>query len=237
MLSLGDRIKRYEAVTRQSGTINTPLIIRVDGRAFHTLTKKCKKPFDDDIMESMVQAALCVAKEMQGFKVAYVQSDEASFFINDYDTVESEGWFGYNLTKVIPITASLMSVNFNRIYGSENAVFDCRAFNVPEDDVSNVFLWRAKDWERNSLQMYCRSFFSHRELTGKKHKDMHEMLYSIGKNWATDLTLQQKNGAFITKIVNGYTIKYDVKPSFECIDKIVKAAMRVPRLQRIDDES
>ena len=28
----------------------------------------------------------------------------------------------------------------------ELATFDARAFNIPEDEVANYFVWRAKDW-------------------------------------------------------------------------------------------
>ena len=54
-------------------------------------------------------------------------------------------------------------------------VFDSRAFTIPKEDVVNAFLWRAKDWERNSLQMYCRSFFSHKQLHKKKKEDTDRM--------------------------------------------------------------
>lgn len=36
--TLGDRMKQYEAVTDYKLYIRTPIIVRVDGRAFHTLT-------------------------------------------------------------------------------------------------------------------------------------------------------------------------------------------------------
>lgn len=44
--SLGDRIKRYEGVTRQYATRRMPLVVRVDGKAFHTYTRGAQKPFD-----------------------------------------------------------------------------------------------------------------------------------------------------------------------------------------------
>ena len=45
--SLGDRMKRYENVNRTYLTRRTPVIIRVDGKAFHTFTKEFQKPFDN----------------------------------------------------------------------------------------------------------------------------------------------------------------------------------------------
>lgn len=215
-MTLGDRIKKYEMAARNSATPRMPLMIRVDGRAFHTFTKGCKRPFDSGIMDAMVEAAKVVAKDIQGFKAAYIQSDEATFCLTDYDTIETVGWFNYELPKIISISASLMSVAFNHFYESNKMpIFDSRAFSIPQDDVVNAFLWRAKDWERNSLQMYCRSFFSHKELH-KKNKDMmHEMLFSIGKNWTNDLTDREKNGTYLINTGSGIEEDSTILPNYE----------------------
>ena len=225
-MSLGDRIKRYEAVTRAKGTINTPLMIRVDGKAFHTFTKHMQKPFDAALQDAMVYAATEVAKRMQGMKAAYVQSDEATFVITDYDTIETQGWFDYNLSKVISTTAATMSVYFAAAMGKESTsdslpVFDARAFNIPPADVVNAFLWRAQDWERNSLQMYAQAFFSHRELHKKNREAMHNMLHSVGKNWTNDLTPREKNGTFIINGEDGLQHVHDVLPTYAAINDLI----------------
>lgn len=228
--SLGDRIKKYEGVSRHYLTPRMPVIIRVDGRAFHTFTKGAEKPFDKNIMQAMVLAAEATANEMQGFKAAYVQSDEATFLLTDYDDLETQGWFEYNLSKMISISAATMSVYFRYFYEGEPLrfpVFDSRAFNVPKEDVANTFLWRAQDWERNSLQMYARSFFSHKELHKKNREDIHNMLHEIGKNWTTDLTDQQKNGTFILpKEEGGLEFRYDILPQYYAIDATINLGIR-----------
>ena len=201
MDSLGDRMKRYERPFQTRLIPRTPVIVRVDGRAFHTFCRKHKvyKPFDAVLMGCMNLASEAVAKQMQGFCAFYTQSDEASFLLSDFRRHESQGWFDYELQKVVSITASSFTAVFNRrfgAFGASDATFDARAFSIPEDDVINYFLWRAKDWERNSIQMYARAFFSHKELNGKNRADMHEMLHSKGKNWTTDLNDQERNGLF-----------------------------------------
>lgn len=198
MLSLGERIKSYERVSAHQLTPNSSVIIRVDGRAFHTFTRGMDRPFDQELMDTMVEAARETAADMQGFKLGYTQSDEATFLLTDFDRHDTLGWFGYDLSKLISISASLFTMAFNRrfIY-KQRAVFDSRAFVVPELDVPNVFVWRQKDWERNSLQMLARSRFSAKQLHGKGRADMHQMLHEIGVNWATDCTDQQKNGTFV----------------------------------------
>jgi tRNA(His) 5'-end guanylyltransferase len=216
--SLGDRIKRYEMVTRHYGTKKVPMMIRVDGKAFHTLTRGCDKPFDQKLINSMVESAVVVAENMQGFKLGYVQSDEATFLLTDYDDVKTSAWFDYNLNKLNSITAAMMTAAFNKSYDTPidaMALFDARAFNVPKEDVVNAFLWRAKDWERNSLQMFARSVFSHKQLHKKNRADMHDMLHQEGKNWATDLTPQQKNGTILYNDGDGVKGEYSVKATYD----------------------
>jgi len=223
-MRLGDRIKRYESVSHYGLTIRTPAMIRVDGRAFHTFTKGLDKPFDKELMQAMVQSAMDVASDMQGFKVAYIQSDEATFCITDYDDLNTQGWFDYDISKIVSISAALMSVSFMRNFSykvKDRPVFDSRVFNVPVNDVVNAFLWRAKDWERNSLQMYSRSFFSHKELHGKNREAMHEMLHQIGKNWATDTTDQERNGSFLISTDNGIIQDCSIQPKYEDIKNAI----------------
>jgi tRNA(His) 5'-end guanylyltransferase len=208
-----------------------PVMLRLDGKCFHTLTRDLNKPFSRSFIDAMVSSACEVAKEMQGFKVGYVQSDEATFCLTDYDRLETQGWFDYDLAKMVSISAALMSVAFTKQSYANSwidfrdvegfPVFDSRAFSVPPDDVVNAFLWRAKDWERNSLQMYARSFFSHSELMNKGHEEIHEMLHGIGKNWATDLTDQERNGTFLILGPKGIETRTDVLPTYQAINEAI----------------
>lgn len=200
MQGLGERIKSYEKASDFTLLPKCPVIIRVDGKCFHSFTKKeaLEKPFSDKLINSMADTAYLTAKQMAGFKLAYVQSDEATFLLSDLDKHESQAWFGNSVQKLASITASIFTAHFNRL-GNFNtlAMFDARCFNVPIDDVPNVFVWRQKDWERNSLQMFARSVFSHKELHNKTSSQIHEMLYLKGLNWS-DLKSVYKNGTFIT---------------------------------------
>lgn len=200
--SLGDRMKRYENVTRYYLPPKQGVIVRIDGRAFHTYTRGADKPFDKFLMDGMAYATEMTAKEMSGFKLAYTQSDEASFLITDMDDFASQGWFDYNLNKVVSISASTFTAHFNRFAAlahptsTKVATFDSRAFPMPMDDVPNYFVWRQKDWFRNSLSMLAQAHFSPKQLDGMKAKDMHNMLHEKDINWA-DLDARQKNGTFI----------------------------------------
>ena len=231
--TLGDRIKTYyENRARFYLTRRTPVIIRLDGCHFHTYTNGFNKPFDETIMYAMVEAAKAVAKEMQGFEAAYIQSDEAQFLLVDYKELNTEAWFDYNLNKLTSVSASLMSVNFNNIIHNaitakylelpkKLATFDSRAFNIPKEEVVNAFVFRAKDWERNSLSMYCQSLFSHKELMNKNKQQQHEMLFSIGKNWTKDCSMRERNGTFLIKSPTGIVERTDILPTYQDISKVL----------------
>ena|SRR3990167_4652298 len=194
-LPLSDRMKDYEFRNRQSLQPRIPVVIRIDGRAFHTFLASASQPFDDYFMLGMKTATRLTMNEMQGCRLAYIQSDEVSFILTDYDRIATEPWFDYDQSKIESVTASIFTRHFR--WNGRMATFDARALNLPHDEVTNYLLWRAKDWTRNSLGMYCMSFFSHKELEGKSASERHEMLYGIGKNWATDLTDEEKNGTYI----------------------------------------
>ena len=52
--SLGDRMKgNYENRAKTQLLRRTPVIIRLDGKAFHTFTKGFEKPFDKTMVEAM----------------------------------------------------------------------------------------------------------------------------------------------------------------------------------------
>jgi tRNA(His) 5'-end guanylyltransferase len=175
-----------------------------------------------------MQLAACkVADQIQGFKLAFVQSDEVSFLLTDYDELNTQGWFDYNLLKIISIAAATMSTYFSQNF-CRIGIFDGRAFNIPPNDVANYFVWRAKDWARNSLSMYARSLFSHKQLINKHSTQVHEMLYDINRNWATDLSDQQKNGTWI--LANGSFV-HTAMPTYDVIN-----AFWQPQLEEDSDK-
>ena len=50
---------------------------------------------------------------------------------------------------------------------SNGAIFDCRVFNVPKEEVANNLYWRQLDAMRNSIQMLGQANFRHKELQHK----------------------------------------------------------------------
>ena len=111
--SLGDRMKTYENVPKNFLMRRTPVVIRIDGRAFHTLTRGFVKPFDYDFNTAMARTALYLCQKIQGCVMGYTQSDEISLVLCDYQTLETDAWFGYNVEKIVSVSAAMATVSFN----------------------------------------------------------------------------------------------------------------------------
>ncbi len=169
--SLGDRMKGYENIPRHYLMKRTPVIIRLDGKAFHTYTRSCKKPYDVSLhyTRSCVLEYLCT--NIQGVIIGYAQSDEISLVLKDWQTYNTSAWFDNNLQKLVSVSASMCTMKWNSIASicgplSPNAMFDSRAFNLPKEEVVNYLIWRQQDWERNSIQMLAQSFYSPKQMHG-----------------------------------------------------------------------
>lgn len=197
-MDLDDRMKAYENCYRPFIMPRMPVIIRVDGKAFHTLTRGCDKPFDQRLMDAMDQTAGMLVSEIQNARLAYTQSDEISILLVDYNKFDSKQWFGGNLSKIVSLSAAIASVTFTQAYGT-NALFDSRVFVLPENEVANYFVWRQKDASRNSVSMAAQANFSHKSLHGVNTNQMQEKLFQEKAiNW-NDYPIRCKRGSCATK--------------------------------------
>lgn len=116
--SLGDRMKCYENVTRNYLTRRAPVIIRVDGKAFHSFTRGFKRPFDGIFVKSMQETMKYLCENIQGCVLGYTQSDEITLVIIDYEKIESCAWFDNNIQKMASISASMATLAFNKYFSA-----------------------------------------------------------------------------------------------------------------------
>ena len=116
---LAKRMKDYEMRDRYFLQKRIPVAIRVDMRAGHTFTRGFKRPFDYIFMKSMQETAKYMCENMGNAKFAYVQSDEITIILTDYDTLETDCWFNYRTDKLCSISASMATMAFNK-YFEEN---------------------------------------------------------------------------------------------------------------------
>lgn len=120
---LGKRIKgNYENITKYRLTRRLPVIIRIDGRAFHTFTRGFKKPFDPILVKSMQETMKYLCENVQGCVAGYTQSDEISLLLIDYKELNSQAWFDNEVQKISSISASMATMIFNKIF---NILVDC----------------------------------------------------------------------------------------------------------------
>ena len=198
--ALGDRMKKYEAVSKTALVTRMPVVIRLDGKAFHTFTRGFRKPFDDVLIKTMQATMKYLCENIQGCVLGYTQSDEITLVLQDYKELNTSAWFDYEVQKMCSISAAMATFAFNKFFREnveeyskslvddltleqerlmasyqaslqKGAFFDSRVFNVPKEDVTNCVYWRQKDAERNSINSLAQSLFSHKSLQGLKLKD------------------------------------------------------------------
>ncbi len=104
-MTLGERMKEYEMQSRTRLLRKVPVIIRLDGKAFHTFTRGLDKPFDKDFMRIMQETMLALCKQIQGCVLGYTQSDEITLVLVDYQRMESMAWFDNQVQKMCSVAA------------------------------------------------------------------------------------------------------------------------------------
>jgi len=219
--SLGDRMKGYELCLDIALPRRLPLIIRVDGKAFHTFTRGFERPFDSRMSHSMAAAAKAFCEHASGCFLAYSQSDEITFVLYDDMNLNTQPWMGKIKRKLESVSASIVTIGFIDMFCSRDLLdgviphnyhgFDSRAFVVPNDDeVLNNLIWRQQDSTRNSIQMVGQANFSHKQLQGKSNADIQEMLFQEkGINW-NDTPTKFKRGFCVYKENNKWVVDDEI---------------------------
>ena len=166
--NLGDRMKLFEQVSRYMLPTKIPVIIRLDGKAFHTFTKQFKKPFDEQLINAMQETTKYLVENIQGCVMGYTQSDEITLILLDTLSEKTESWFNNNLQKMVSVSASMCTAYFNKVLNHDTlALFDSRAFQIPLEDVPNNLVWRSRDCYKNAISSVAQCFYSHKQLQNK----------------------------------------------------------------------
>lgn len=218
--TIGDRMKNnYENITRYYLTRRMPVIIRIDGKAFHTFTRGFKKPFDDVLVKTMQDTIKYLCENIQGCVLGYTQSDEISLVLTDYAELTTDAWFGNNLQKMCSVSASMATMAFNKfLYDNmpvdeensgtyykaleKGAMFDSRVFTIPKEEVCNYLIWRQQDATRNSILSVGIANFSQKELHCKSCNDIQDMLMlQKSINWNDYATTLKRGSCCIKKVI------------------------------------
>lgn len=214
------RMKAYEHCYRLFIPKKMYVIIRLDGKAFHSFTKGLDRPFDKGLMDDMDATTKYLCENIPNCKVGYVQSDEISLVLCDDASHETEPWFGNNLQKICSVSSSMCTAKFNQVRamrwmrgsGTEDiwdtryedecklAHFDSRVFILPNaSEVLNYLKYRSDDATRNSISSVAQSLYSDRELHGIKSNQQQEMIFQKGINW-NDYSYREKRGGTFAKV-------------------------------------
>lgn len=114
---LGKRMKEYyEGIPKTRLMRRSPVLIRIDGRSFHSFTKGLKRPFDRVLMSSMQETMKYLCENIQGAVLGYHQSDEISICLVDYKRFNSSAFFDYEVQKVCSISASMATAAFTKFF-------------------------------------------------------------------------------------------------------------------------
>lgn len=234
--SLGDRMKEnYENRAKTYLVRRMPVIIRIDGKAFHSFTKSFKRPYDEVFHNAMNQTLKYLCENIQGCKLGYTQSDEITLVLTDYDTLTTDAWFGYAVQKMCSVSASMATMAFSQAFEmaienavdisavqcnwylaalSRGAMFDSRCFNIPEEEVTNCLIWRQQDATRNAIQMLGQCNFSHKELQDKSCNDIQDMLMTQKGINFNDMPVEFKRGVCCRKDQDGKWVLDKEPPVF-----------------------
>lgn len=136
--NLGDRMKTYENVTRIYLTRRTPVIIRIDGKAFHTFTRGFAKPFDEVMVKTMQDTMRYLCENVEGCVLGYTQSDEITLVLCDYKKITSQAWFDNNIQKICSVSASMATKAFNEFFAENAIVWSHEEFVKVKVDGSTV---------------------------------------------------------------------------------------------------
>lgn len=199
MEALSDRMKGYEACFQHKLPKRTPVILRVDGRAFHTLLRGAEKPFDISVMGRMWEVAKDLCEGVDGARLAFTFSDEVSVLVNNYGKLTTEPWFDNKIQKMVSISAAIASLSFG-------AEFDSRIFVLPKEEVCNYFIWRQRDAERNSVRSIGQAVFSHKEMHKLRTAQVQEKLRKEQDVLWSDLCPVLKRGACVVKKANEWEV-------------------------------
>jgi len=241
---LSIRMKKYEDVNRYYLPSKQPVIIRVDGKAFHSYTKQswCERPFSDILVKTFQQTTIAVCEQLMNCCIAYHQSDEVTFFLKDYERIEQQQLFAGNIQKISSTIASKFTAYFNK-YMIENllaankdisklklAEFDARCYTVPLHEVINCFIWRQRDAMKNSVSQYADSFFSSKQLHKKNTEDKKQLIRDTNKGDWDSLPLYIQRGTFFKKIdlelpldtLSEQNLQYYIDNNLEIPDTIIR---------------
>lgn len=244
--ALGDRQKAFEQ--REAGATlmpGLPVLVRLDGRSFHTFTRGLARPYDERLSSAMIETTKFLVEQTQA-SIGYCQSDEISLAFPNQD-LTNKMLFDGRIQKLCSVFAGLAAARFGELIRQSipqkahlYPVFDARVWSVPSLEVAaDHFVWREADATRNSLTMAAHAVYSHKELHKAGYTQKHEMLHRKGINW-NDYPAFFKRGTYVRREkVEKHLSESElarIPPARRPIGPVLRSAvmeLEMPPLQRV----
>lgn len=214
-------MKRYEGATESRLDAALPILARLDGRAFHTVTRTARRPFDYNLGQVFQDTTRYLVQETSAL-VGYTQSDEITLLWYEPSPLKT-AWFDGRVLKMTSILAAMGTQFFNealqclmttrglQLCDAEAAqlrsmldhrpLLDARVWNVPsKQEAVNAFIWRERDARKNSISSAAAAYFSPKQLDGKSSFERVEMLKSISIYWE-HYPLWCKYGSYFRRVL------------------------------------
>lgn len=218
---LGKRMKEnYENVSQTHLVKKMPVVIRCDGKSFHTYARNLNKPFDDILTQSMQKTMEYLCKNIQGCVFGYTQSDEITLVLVDYANLNSSAWFDYKVQKLCSISASMATFKFNQVFFE----LACKYVDLNNYDLDGHWLGSDKYWKTLQKNIHNGAMFDSRCFNIPK-EEVCNLIYwrqldarrnsvsMIGRCHFTQKELQHKSYGDIIEMLNNKGI--DVYKEYE----------------------
>ena len=191
-------MEEYEVYSSLKVPKNSKIIIRLDGRSFHTLARDLElvKPYDENFYRVISEVCNDLFNEFSPL-FAYTFSDEISLLL---DNVPFDG----RIEKIDSVIASFAASSFVMHYSTQfkkPPAFDSRVIPINDSDILHYFKWRQDESWRNCVNShgisYLKSKYSNSQandkINGMSLSDVHELLFQNGIN-LNDVETYKKRG-------------------------------------------
>ena len=191
-------MKEYEVYSSLKVPKNSKIIVRLDGRSFHSLARdlNLEKPYDENFYKVISEVCEDLFEEFSPLFV-YAFSDEISLIL---DNIPFDG----RIEKINSVFASFAASSFVIHYNAQfkkPPAFDSRVIPVSDEDILKYFKWRQDESWRNCVNShgisYLKSKYSNSDandkIKGMSQSDVHELLFQNGIN-LNDVETYKKRG-------------------------------------------
>lgn len=208
-------MKDYEVYSNICVQKNSKVILRLDGRKFHSLANylDLNKPYDENFSKIMVEVAKDLYNEFSPSFI-YTFSDEINILLSEIP-------FSGRIEKLDSVFSSIASSSFTYhlncnfkdyfeiAIGEDNIFpisFDSRIIPIMDNNILDYFKWRQDEAWRNCINAYGiwalnkenPKKLANDKIKGLKSKDIHQLLFERGIN-LNDVDTWKKRGIGLYK--------------------------------------